>query len=628
MSILNQDNRLIHIDTPMGKDAFIATQILGEESISGLFRYELELFSDNHAVGQKDLVGKSVTVTLFGDENSKPRYIHAYVVQLAMLDVGEDGLRCYRAQLVPGLWFSNLASNNRIFHKKSAKTIISEVLSDYSKVVTLSVKLAASYIEREYCVQFGETDFEFVSRLMSEEGICYYFKHSKGKHELVVADDSQDFFDCTDGEVEYLGAGSSPDKSAIHSWMRNYSFHTGGFEFKDYNEFTPTKDNKQEAKTKSKLNDVAAYKNRHFGNYEFALDKENTHKLVDNFNKAVGARAMESQEAGFDVAEGSSDCASFCAGGRFGLTHSLASESAKYLITQLTTSVTDGNSRETRFNNTFSCVPASVLPRPDPMAFSRPQLQSQLATVIEVRATASDSSKDAFTQVKVKFAWNSAQNTSWIRVVQSFAGKDWGANFVPRVGQEVVIGYINGDPDRPIVTGAVYNGTNKGPNYTATQSGWKTEYDGSKFNELRFDDNKGKEEIYMEAGRDHNFVVHNDQLGKVENDQTLEVKNNRSITIIDGDETKTLSKGSQTVKLSSGDQTLKVAKGKQTVDVMGAIKITSKTSIELKVGGSSIKLTPSGIVIKGVTLSCKGDATAEVKAGAALTLKGGITLIN
>lgn len=220
--------------------------------------------------------------------------------------------------------------------------------------------------------------------------------------------------------------------------------------------------------------------------------------------------------------------------------------------------------------------------------------------------------------------------------MQSFSGKNWGANFVPRVGQEVVINYINGDPDRPLVTGAVFNADNPGPQYTSTQSGWKTQIKDSKFNELRFDDKKGSEEVYMEAGKDHNFLIHNDQSGKIDNNQTLEIKKNRTITVSEGDESITLSKGNQTTKikgnqsvtLDSGNQDLKIKTGTQTVDVMGAIKITSKTSIDLKVGSNTISIKPSGIEIKGVMLSCKGDATAEVKAGAMLTLNGGITKIN
>ncbi|MED5440305.1 MAG: phage baseplate assembly protein V, partial [Pseudomonadota bacterium] len=241
-----------------------------------------------------------------------------------------------------------------------------------------------------------------------------------------------------------------------------------------------------------------------------------------------------------------------------------------------------------------------------------------------------------FTQVKVTFPWNSAQNSCWVRVVQQFAGKGWGANFVPRVDQEVVISYINGDPDRPLVTGAVYNGTNAGPNYTSTQSGWKTMVKDSEFNELRFDDKKGSEEIYMEAGKDHNWIIHNDQTGTVENDQTVTVKNdqkltveqNRTATVSKGNDTLTVSKGNQTTKVDSGNHSLKVSKGTSTIDAMGAIKITSKTSIELKVGANSIKIDQSGVQIKGTMLKAKASAIGEVSAGGILTVKGALTKIN
>lgn len=639
MSILNQDKRLIHLDTPLGKDAFIVTALNGDEYISDLYRYELQLYSDNHSVGHADLVGKAITASILHSGEDKPRFIHGYVKHLSMADVDGNGLRGYRAVVVPGLWFTSLASNNRVFQKKTAKQILEEVLGEYSKVITLTLKLSAEYLAREYCVQFDETDFDFVSRLMAEEGIAYYFVHSKGKHELVLCDDTQDFFDCETTDVEYDGGGTNPTKNSITSWQRRFNYHTGGFEFKDYNEYTTTKDNKQQVKTKSALNDCSSYLMRQYGlNHFKALDGDvHKHEFKDSYHKALAERSMELEESGFDTAEGGGDCTIFTAGGRFPFAHTLATEKGKYLLTHVRITATDGNNTATSFSNYFECIPAAVMPRPVPAAFANKIHSPQVATVLEVKATAADSSEDLYTQVKVKFPWNTAQNSCWVRVVQAFAGKNWGANFVPRVDQEVVITYINGDPDRPLVTGAVYNGTNTGPNYTATQSGWKTQFDSSKFNELRFDDKGGEEEIYMEAGKDHNWLIHNDQTGKVENDQTLEVLQNRTITVTEGNESTTISKGNQTYTVSKGNQEttvakgdhkLTVSKGTQTTDVKGAIKITSKTSIELKVGGNSIKISPSGIVIKGTTVSVKASATGEFKAGAPLTLKGAITMIN
>ncbi len=635
MSTLNQDQRMIQVDTPIGKDALIATTLQGEEHVSKLFCYQAELLSDNHAVTQQDIVGKVMTFTVHHAE--KPRHISGYVTNFSMHDVNGEGMRSYSAVIHPGLWFTTLGGKNRVFEKKSAKQILEEVLGEYSKVVKLSLKLNAEYLPREYCVQFDESDFQFINRLMAEEGIAYYFKHSDGDHELVLCDDPQDFYDCESDKIEYDGGGSHPTKNTVSRWKRNFNFHGGGFEFKDYSEFTATKDNKQQVNTTSKLNDVSSYIRSLYGLNHFEADGEHKHKFKDSYHKALAERAMEAQESLFDIAHGRSDCPGFAAGGRFDFDHTLTTEKGKYLLTSVQMTVTDSNSEETHFHNTFTCVPAKAMPRPDPCSCSNRIHAPQVAKVQEVKATAADGSQDPYTQVKVKFPWNSAQNSCWMRVMQSFAGKNWGANFVPRVGQEVVVSYINGDPDRPLITGAVYNGDNPGPNYTATQSGWKTEYEGSKFNELRFDDKGGKEEIYMEAGKDHNFVIHNDQTGKIENKQTLEIKQDRCVTVTDGSENVTIAKGDQVVNidkgnqkttLGAGDHTLKISQGKQTTDAMGAIKITSNTSIELKVGSSSIKLSPSGITIKGMTLSCKGDGKAEVKGGGMLTLKGGVTMIN
>lgn len=628
MANLTQKHRLIHITSPLGADQLIVSSLHGEESISGLFRYEMELWSENHAITQADLVGKAITLTLNRDGQEQQRFIHGYVNQLAMLDVNAEGLRKYRATLVPGLWFATLGSNNRVFHNKTVKQIVEEVLGEYSKVVKLSLKLTASYPIREYCVQFDETDFDFVSRIMAEEGIAYYFVHSDGSLELVITDDAQGFYDLPGEPIEYDGGGSHPTKSTVHSWSKQFSYHTGGFEFKDYNEFNPKKDQKLEIKTSNKLNDVGSYKLRGFGRYVFEQDAEPKHKFADKTSKQRAKMAMEAIESGHELAEATSDCASFSAGGRFELDHTLDTEKGKYLIVTVIISAVDGNGVSSGFQNQCRAIPADVMPRPHPMSYHRKINYPMVASVLEVKATGSDSSQDSFTQLKVQFPWNSQQNSCWVRVQQAFSGRNWGANFVPRVGQEVIVTYINGDPDRPIITGAVYNATNTGPNYTSTQSGWKTEWADSAFNEFRFDDKSGSEEIYMEAGRDHNFVIHHDQNGKIENDQTLEILKNRTLTVVEGNERHTVKKGNQDISIDSGNQALSIKKGTQTIDVKGAIKITSKASIELKVGGSSIKLTPSGIEIKGTTLKAKGDATAEVKAGGMLTIKGSLTKIN
>lgn len=641
MSEINQDNRLIHVTAPGGE--YIATEFIGEEYISDLFRFEVQLYSNNHAIQQKDIVGKAITVKLLNSGEDKPRFVNGYVNHLSLTDINENGLRGYRAVIVPGFWFTSLGSNNRVFHECDAKQILQDVLGEYAAVISLQVKLNATYVKREYCVQFDESDFEFACRIMAEEGISYYFTHSDGKHQMVLTDDPQGYFDSETTPVEYDGGGSQPTKDTIHSWQRSFNYHTGGVEFKDYNEFTSTKDNIQTVNTTSKLNSVSAYKMREYGNYKFEVDGDSQHKFLDSANTQLNQISMEAHEVGFDLAQGSSDCTVFAAGGRFEIDHPIESERGKYLLRHVHIVARDSNTEDTVFQNEFSCIPFDTPVRPDPKSFRKRISYTQTATVLEVKATGSDSSKDPYTQLKVKFPWNTKQNSCWLRVMQSFAGKKWGANFVPRVGQEVVISFLDGNPDRPLVTGAVYNGTNEGPNYTATQSGWKTQFDSSAFNELRFDDKGGEEEIYMEAGKDHNWLVHNDQTGKVENNQALEVKMNRDVTVTDGNETTVIAKGNQVNKVDTGNQensvkgnqTVKVdgnqsdtVKGSKTVKVTGAVKVQSNASIELKVGGSSIKITPASIEIKSTKISINGSAMTEVKGGGMLTLKGGVTMIN
>ncbi|MBL4827421.1 MAG: type VI secretion system tip protein VgrG [Spongiibacteraceae bacterium] len=618
MPLLNQSSRLIRIDTPLGKDAFIATKLNGDESLSDLFNFSVTLLSDKLDITQEDIIGKEVTLSIHNNGDENPRYIHGYVNKFSMYDVNNEGLRNYHAQIVPGFWFTQLASNNRIFHQQDTKTIIETVLKDYAKVVTLKFQLSDQYLEREYCVQFDETDFEFVCRLMAEEGISYFFEHANGKHTLILIDNPQDYKYCIASSGKYDGGANLPTENSIHSWQRQYNYHSGGFEFKDYNEFTTAKDNKQTIKTKNALSDSKSYSHQGYANYQFKVDSDHKHTLLDKHNKLLLKRALEAEESGFDIAIGSSDFCEFTAGGRFDLEHSLKTEEGSYLLVHVSHEASDGNNTESHYNNRFHCVPSSTNVRTKPNTHQRLINYPQVAKIIEVKATGSDNSSDPFTQVKVQFPWNNAHNSCWVRVMQSFAGKNWGANFVPRLDQEVIITYLNGNPDRPIVSGSVYNGTNPGPDYTATQSGFKTQYEASKYNELRFDDKVSSEEVYMEAGKDHNFLIHHDQKGEIENDQSLEVIKNRSIVVTQGNESKTIKTGNQTITIQ----------GTQTTDVQGAITVTSPTSIEFTVGSSSIKMEPSGITIKTVKLTANATASADIKAGAILNLKGGVTNIN
>jgi len=262
------------------------------------------------------------------------------------------------------------------------------------------------------------------------------------------------------------------------------------------------------------------------------------------------------------------------------------------------------------------CVPEKIKVRPQHILIKQRTHGPQTAIVVGPKGE--EIYLDKYNRIKVQFHWDrlgkSDENSScWIRVAESYSGKKWGTQFIPRIGQEVIVDFIDGDPDKPLITGSVYNGDNTPPYSSKTQSGIKTHSslkgDASNYNEFRFDDKKGSEEVYLQAEKDFNRLVKNDETGDIQANQTQTVKDNRTITVTDGNESTTVSKGTHSLTVKQGSTT-KAQK----------VLIQADQSIELKVGGSSIKMTPAGIVIKSTKVDVKGSAL--------VVIKGGLTKIN
>jgi type VI secretion system secreted protein VgrG len=335
-------------------------------------------------------------------------------------------------------------------------------------------------------------------------------------------------------------------------------------------------------------------------------------------------RWLQGMEAGGAEFRAESGAPTLTAGHKFELedTPVSAGDERRFLLVEVTHQALDGRDQESGYSNTFTCVATSnstaFTPRIIP---EKPRVWGpQTAEVVDIN---SPQGSQSHASVKVRFPWQEDETSCWARVAQLYAGPEWGSYFVPDIGQEVLVEYVNGDPDRPVIVGAVYNDSNPIPPYTDTQSGIRTR--GSNYNELRFDDKRGSEEVYFQAGRDHNFLVNNDEAGEIGHDQKIEIGNDKTTEV------------GANVKLEAG----------QNIDVtskMGSIKVQSKagkidieaaTGITLKVGSSSIEMTPAGITIKstmidvnGTMVTVKANAMAEVSSSAMLTLRGGLTRIN
>ena len=609
MGQISQDKRLLTIESTLGKDELLLVALNGNEYISDLFEFDLTLMSESLNINPRDIVGKAVTLQLHTDTT---RYLHGYICSFTTGDVLPElnGLRKYYAKLVPWMWFLAKRSNCRIFQQLSTVDVIEKVFKDCSINDYETNKLTTSYKKRDYCVQYNETDLEFVTRLMQEEGISYYFGHKKSAHTLFLTDRNSGFSKADEYNVKY--SRQTYSQTHIKEWSRTYTMPSGMVSLSDYHFEKPESDLAVNAK--SIINLPKIKENELYGYPGYYSDSDS--------GKRISKYMMESEELGYDQIQAASNCSSFYAGSTFNLSgHDAESDNGKYLLTTIHHIASDTNfitagEDASFYENTFECVPDEITCRPR-ITLKKPRIHGP-QTAIVVGPNSDEIYIDQYNRVKVQFHWdregkNDDNSSCWIRVAESFAGKKWGTHFIPRIGQEVIVDFLEGDPDQPIITGAVYNADNKPPFTKKTQSGIRTHstLDGgaANYNELRFDDKKGEEEVFIQAEKDFRRLIKNDEEADIQANQKQTIKDNRTIVVTDGNEEISIGKGkhSLTVKQSS------------TVSAKSVL-IKADQSIELKVGGSSIKITPAGITIKSTKVDVKGSAMVVVK--------GGITKIN
>jgi type VI secretion system secreted protein VgrG len=666
------------VKTDLGENVLLLRAFTGREEMSRLFRYQLELLSEDYAITPRDIVGQGITWSV-NEFDKQPRFFHGLVSRFTAGGKQFRGFRTYRAEVVPWLWFLTRTANCRIFQKMKVPDIIEAIFGDLG-FSDYQLSLQKDYVKWEYCVQYRETAFNFVSRLMEHEGIFYYFRHEEGKHTLVLTDNAGGYADCVENEVKY--SSGSLVMNHIASWEHQYEFRSGKWTQTDYNFETPSTNLLTNESTLVSLPNVSKYELFDYpGEYEIKGDGGTDSRV-----------RMEEEETPYDVITGSSQCCTFTPGGKFTLEdHDCPAENNGYVVLAVHHSAIDRSYLKeavgAEYSNTFTCLPDSAPFRPARIT-PKPVVQGTQPALV-VGPKGEEIYVDKYGRIKVQFYWDRLgqkdENSScWIRVTQPWAGKQWGAAFWPRIGQEVIVGFVEGDPDRPIVVGTVYNGEQMPP-YTLpdnkTQSGVKTRStlkgDATNFNELRFEDKKGSEEIYFHAEKDFNRVVENNDTLKVGSDQaddgsqTIEIykdrtetvktgnekitieHGNRTVTvsqgddkhevtqgkrdvIVNGNDTHQIKQGNREVKIDMGNNSLKISMGNQTTKIdLGKSETEAMQSIELKVGQSSIKLDQTGVTIKGLMISIEGQVQTEmkglittVKGDAMLTVKGGITMIN
>jgi len=536
MASTTQENRQLAVHTPLGKDVLLLESFAGNEEISRLFSYQLEMRSQEDSISAKDIVGKNVTFQVQLADGT-PRYFNGFVCRFSA-GSRETGLRRYQAEVVPWLWFLTQTADCRIFQDKTVPEIIEKIFGDLGFSDYETSEISETHEPWEYCVQYRETDFNFVSRLMEQEGIFYYFRHEQGKHTLVLADQKGAYEDCPENEVEYEYTYSSQAAvDRLTSWEHEYEFTPGKWGQTDYNfedhparsETTPSKLLMTDEQTAVELDNIDKYEIYDYpGEYP---------------DKGRGASytkiRMEEDEVPHDTVNAASTCKTFFLGGNLTVKkHDCAAEEGKtYVITSIEHVANEpseyqgGEGIGEDYSNTFTCIPDSVTFRPERIT-PKPVIQGSQTAVVAGPA-GEEIWPDDYGRVKVQFFWDREgkrdENSScWIRCMQPSAGKGWGSMCIPRIGQEVIVSYLEGDPDRPIITGLVYN-ADQMPAYSLpsekTKSYLKTNSSpgGDGYNELRLEDKKGQEQIFLHAQRNMDTRVRADSMESVGGDRHLVV---------------------------------------------------------------------------------------------------------
>jgi len=670
MSKATQSVRSVQLEGPASLQGFKLTRLAGREQISRPFEYELSLLGADSRTD--DVLGQSLTVTLSLSGGGK-RYFNGVITELAQVGYGVRSHE-YRAVLRPAFWLLSRRADCRVFQNKSTPDIFAEVCKQLGTVEQRQA-LSARYEPWEYRVQYRESDFDFLGRLLEHEGIYYYFEHSAGKHVLVLTDDVGKLTSASGyDEVPFYPPSTAPaqrERDHLSEWAVHRSFQAAAFASLEYNFETPTAAVRAAAPV-AKRSDSSKYEI-----FEYpAGARELTAAGVERLAK-VRAEQLQASQC---VVRSSGDAAGLGAGRLFKLKgHPRKDFNVKYLIVGSDIEVTSDSGEtvaavpavdvQPQVRVALECVEASAPYRPA-RSTAHPVIQgSQTARV--VGPSGKEIWSDKYGRVKVQFHWDRLgksddASSCWVRVASTWAGKSWGAQQIPRVGQEVVVSFLEGDPDRPLIIGSVFNAEAMPPYdlpANATRSGLKSRssLDGTadNFNELSFEDKKGSETIYLHAEKDLTVVVENNQtvtIGaskKNKGDRTTTVEHDDGLTIgndlivaVSGKETRTVTKDravsarandsldvAKKLTLSAGEQiVLKCGMAQIVLKQDGTVEISGKDvqlsgTAKASVDAAQVAVSGTQLDVKGTKTAIQGSGTLDLSSSGVASLKGSLTKI-
>jgi len=705
-------NRSVRMKTVLPAGVVSLKNARVREGLSTLTDTRIEFLSSDMQLDLQKVLGTRITLEVDGEGEAQgfsgiciaAEYVGLY-----------QGLLHIVAEVRPWLWLLTRTKNSRIFQEMSAYDIIKDVLGDHGFTSDITEKVQGSYPTRTYCVQYRESDFDFISRLMEEEGMYYYFQQAGDKEKLVICDDVSAHAPIPDNaEIEFHFA--EPEyrrrKDHIFEWTEATHLTSGKVTLDDYHFETP----------KSELKTTKAIPKGQHSSKDFELYDYPGHYLVTNDGDARARVRMQAEAVRHQRSQGIGNVRGLRVGSTFKLKgHDRVGKVAPndFLIVdalhllQIESDYEDQETRTSPFRSgaktnadafhpenrdTYRCEFA-VIPKKEPfrapLTTHWPEIPG-LQTAVVTGPSGEEIHTDEYGRIKVQFHWDrdgkkDDKTSCWVRCVMPWTGKSWGMIHIPRIGQEVVIQFEEGDPDRPICTGMLYNADTMPPYglpANKTQSGIVTRSSkggsAGTFNELIFEDKKDAEFVRMQSEKDYKQTIKNNAeitIGlekKDKGDLTQTIHRNKTETLKTGDHTFRVEQGNQTVFIKTdhdetiegkatqtitgnntqtvkqGDysQSIKMGKVTRTVDMgnethtlklgnyklktsVGSTTIEALQKIELKCGMSKITMTPSQITIESLMVDVKATTMMNVKglmttvsADAIMTVKGGLTMIN
>ena len=686
-----QQQRKLRVTTPLGENELLLKAFSGTGAISALFGYHLEMLAENKTKVPFDaILGQKLTVHMQLSDESSETHLNGLCVRFAQAE-RDDTFTLYEAEIVPDVWKLTRKAQSRIFQRMTVPDILKKVLTGF----TVDWRLIQNYEPRDYCTQYRETDWNFAARLMEEEGIRFFFEHSDGDHKMIASDNAGQHPDLP-GENSLIYEeleGGVRDENRIWAWKKQQEMRPGKYVLWDHCFELPHKHLDADVAIRAsvpvgkeshilKLPGVdqleiydfpGEYAQRFDGVSSGGGDQASELQKIFVDNRRTVAIRMDEETAPAVVLRAKTNAKHLASGYRFTVKRHFNAD-GPYVVTSVRHEATfgadyrSGKEALLSYENDVTCIPAAMPFRPRRTA-PKPVVHGSQTAVV-VGPSGEEIFTDKYGRVKVQFHWDregksDTSSSCWIRVGTGWAGRQWGEIRIPRIGQEVIVDFLEGDPDQPIIVGSVYN-ADMMPPYTLpankTQSGVKSRSSKSgttaNYNEFRFEDLKGKEEVLLHAEKDLVVEVENDETRDVGHDRTTTighdctttVKNDRSTTVnanqtgtVKGNRTDTIQgndsesvTGNQSLtvtgkrdKTVTANETITVA-ANESLSAGGTLTVTSGGALSVTAGGATSVVSSGAVQIStagAMTVDAAGVMAVNV-GGAATVSVGGAATVN